>query len=469
MHYHLIGICGTAMASLAGMLQARGHRVTGSDVNVYPPMSTMLQDLGIAVLQGFRAENLNPAPDCVIVGNAIPRGNPEVEETLNRKLLYRSQAEVVKEEFIRGRRSLAVAGTHGKTTTTSIAAWVIDQGGLDPTFLIGGVAQNFGASFRVTDSDYFIIEADEYDTAYFDKGPKFMHYLPELAIVNNIEFDHADIYRDLDAVKLAFRRFMNLVPANGRLIAGWDSPHVRAVVESFGSRLFTTLETFGTSDDAKWQVRNADFSGALSKYAVFCEGRSWGEFQTPLLGEFNLLNCLAVIIAADAWGVSREQIQHALATFKNVKRRAEVRGERKGVVVIDDFAHHPTAVRETLRALRSRYGDRRLIAIFEPRSWSSRLAVFQDDYANAFAAADYVVIASVFDSHKVTEKGRALDTDELIAAISQQHKSAFALPDADQIVSHIVPELRAGDVVAIMSNGGFGGIHDKILTALDAK
>src|SRR4051812_38192117 len=412
MHYYLIGICGTAMASLAGMLQARGHQVTGSDLNVYPPMSTMLQELGINVSHGFKCENLTPTPDCVIVGNAIPRGNPEVEETLRRKLLYRSQAEVVKEEFIRGRHSLAIAGTHGKTTTTSIASWVIDQGGLDPSFLIGGVAQNFGSSFRVTDSDYFIIEADEYDTAYFDKGPKFMHYLPELAIVNNIEFDHADIYRDLDAVKLAFRRFMNLVPANGRLIAGWDSPHVRSVVESFGSRLFTTLETFGTAEDAKWQVRNADFSDALSKFEVFREGRSWGEFQTPLLGEFNLLNCLAVIIAADAWGVSREQIKDALATFKNVKRRAEVRGERKGVVVIDDFAHHPTAVRETLRALRSRYGDRRLIAIFEPRSWSSRLAVFQNDYANAFAAADYIVIASVFDSHKVTEKGRALDTDE---------------------------------------------------------
>ncbi|HEY8409866.1 MAG TPA: Mur ligase family protein, partial [Pyrinomonadaceae bacterium] len=301
MHYHLIGICGTAMASLAGMLQARGHLVTGSDANVYPPMSTMLQDLGILVYNGFDSKNLALAPDCVIVGNAIPRGNPEVEETLNRKLLYRSQAEVVKEEFIRGRHSLAIAGTHGKTTTTSIAAWVMDQGGLNPAFLIGGVAQNFGSSFRVTDSDYFVIEADEYDTAYFDKGPKFMHYLPELAIVNNIEFDHADIYPDLDAVKLAFRRFMNLVPANGRLIAGWDSPHVRAVVESFGPRLFTNVETFGTSEDAKWQVRNADFSGGLSKFEVFREGQAWGNFETPLLGEFNLLNCLAVIIAADAW------------------------------------------------------------------------------------------------------------------------------------------------------------------------
>jgi UDP-N-acetylmuramate: L-alanyl-gamma-D-glutamyl-meso-diaminopimelate ligase len=466
MHYHLIGICGTAMASLAGMLQARGHYVTGSDQNVYPPMSTMLQQLGINVAQGFKRDHLTPTPDCVIVGNAIPRGNPEVEEALKRKLLYRSQAEVVKEEFIRGRHSLAIAGTHGKTTTTSIAAWVIDQGGLDPTFLIGGVAQNFGSSFRVTGSDYFIIEADEYDTAYFDKGPKFMHYLPEIAIVNNIEFDHADIYRDLDAVKLAFRRFMNLVPENGRLIAGWDSPNVRAVVESFGDRLFTRLETFGTSSDAKWQVRNPDFSSGLSRFEVFCDNERWEKFETPLLGEFNLLNCLAVIVAADAWGVSKDKIQDALASFKNVKRRAEVRGEERGVVVIDDFAHHPTAVRETLRALRARYNDRRLIAVFEPRSWSSRLAVFQDDYANAFTSADYVVIAAVFDSQKVTEKGRALDTAALIDAISQQGKPALALPDADQIVAHIIPELRSGDVVAIMSNGGFGGIHEKILSAL---
>ena len=457
------------MASLAGMLQARGHHVTGSDMNVYPPMSTMLEQLGINVSHGFKRENLTPAPDCVIVGNAIPRGNPEVEETLKRKLLYRSQAEVVKEEFIRGRHSLAVAGTHGKTTTTSIAAWVMDQGELNPSFLIGGVAQNFGSSFRVTDSDYFIVEADEYDTAYFDKGPKFMHYLPELAIVNNIEFDHADIYRDLDAVKLAFRRFMNLVPENGRLIAGWDSPNVRTVVESFGEKLFTRLETFGTDSSAKWQVRNADFGEGLSRFEVFCENQSWGEFQTPLVGEFNLLNCLAVIVAADAWGISREKIQSALASFQNVKRRAEVRGEEQGVLVIDDFAHHPTAVRETLRALRAKYRDRRLIAVFEPRSWSSRLAVFQDDYANAFVAADYVVIASVFDSDKVTEKGRALDTRALIDAISQQGKPAFALPDTSQIVTHLVPELRSGDVVAIMSNGGFGGIHERILSALQSK
>jgi UDP-N-acetylmuramate: L-alanyl-gamma-D-glutamyl-meso-diaminopimelate ligase len=468
MHYHLIGICGTAMASLAGMLQARGHRVTGSDENVYPPMSTMLEGLGIPVMQGYRAEHLTPAPDCVIVGNAIPRGNPEVEETLNRKLLYRSQAETVKEEFIRGRRSLVVAGTHGKTTTTSIAAWVMDQGGLDPTFLVGGVVQNFGASFRVTTSDYFIIEGDEYDTAYFDKGPKFMHYLPELAVVGNIEFDHADIYADLHAVKTAFRRLMNLVPGNGRLIAGWDSPVVREVVAEMGERLYTRLETFGTCDDACWQARDLDYTSEPARFTVFREGKEWGRFETTLIGDFNIRNCLAVIVAADAWGIERGAINDALRSFKSVRRRMQVRGIERGVTVIDDFAHHPTAVRETLLALRTKYRERRLIAVFEPRSWSSRLAVFQQDYAHAFKSADYVVIAGVFDSSKATEKGRVLDTDQLIRDIGAQGKPALRLDGADEIVSRLTPELREGDVVAVMSNGGFGGIHDKLLAALKA-
>ncbi|HEV7684839.1 MAG TPA: UDP-N-acetylmuramate:L-alanyl-gamma-D-glutamyl-meso-diaminopimelate ligase [Pyrinomonadaceae bacterium] len=466
MHYHLIGICGTAMAALAGMLQARGHRITGSDENVYPPMSTMLASLGIQVMQGYKAEHLDPAPDCVIVGNAIPRGNAEVETVLERKLLYRSQAEIVKEEFIRGRRSLVVAGTHGKTTTTSIAAWMLDQGGLDPTFLIGGIAQNFGVSFRVTPSDYFVIEGDEYDTAYFDKGPKFMHYLPEITIVNNIEFDHADIYHDLAAVKLAFRRFMNLVPSNGKLIVGWDNEHVREVVASMGQRLFTQLETFGATEDAKWRLSETDFTGELSKFTVTCKGEPWGKFETPLIGDFNLLNCLAVIIAADTWGLSREVIGKALRSFKNVRRRAEIRGEERGVTVIDDFAHHPTAVRETLRGLRNRYQARRLVAVFEPRSWSSRLAVFQNDYASAFAAADHVVIANVFDSQKVSEKGKSLDTNQLIEDIARQDKPAVALPDAEAIIDYLLPQLKEGDVVAIMSNGGFGGIHEKLLDEL---
>lgn len=454
------------MASLAGMLQASGNHVTGSDENVYPPMSTMLEDLGIRVMHGYDVSHLDPLPECVIIGNAIPRGNTEVEETLNRKLNYRSQAEVVKEEFIRGRRSLVVAGTHGKTTTTSIAAWVMECGGLNPSFLVGGVAQNFDASFRVTNSDYFIIEGDEYDTAYFDKGPKFMHYLPDVAIVNNIEFDHADIYSDLAAVKLAFRRLMNLVPGNGRLIAGWDCPHVREVVSEMGRKLFTKIETFGTCDDADWQARDIDYKSDLARFRVFREGAEWAEFQTPLIGHFNVRNCLAVIVAADAWGVERKAIQDALATFKSVRRRAEVRGTVRGVTVIDDFAHHPTAVRETLLALHTKYEGQRLIAIFEPRSWSSRLAVFQEDYARAFAPADYVVIAGVFDSGKATEKGSVLDTNRLIEEIAAQGKPAFNIDGVDRIVAHLAPELCAGDVVAVMSNGGFGGIHQKLLGAL---
>jgi UDP-N-acetylmuramate: L-alanyl-gamma-D-glutamyl-meso-diaminopimelate ligase len=466
MHYHLIGICGTAMASLAGMLQARGHHVTGSDENIYPPMSTMLAGLGIPIMRGYAGEHLGAAPDCVVIGNAIPRGNPEVEETLNRRLVYRSQAEVVKEEFIRGRRSLVVAGTHGKTTTTSLAAWVIDQAGLDPSFLVGGVVQNFGASFRVTGSGYFIIEGDEYDTAYFDKGPKFMHYLPELAVVNNIEFDHADIYADLDAVKLAFRRLMNLVPGNGKLIAGWDSPYVRDVVASMGSKLFTRLETFGMYDDARWQARDIDFAEGQTRFSVLRDGRKWAEFETPLIGEFNVRNCLAVIISADAWGIDRKAIADALSTFKSVSRRCEVRGEVNGVTVIDDFAHHPTAVRETLIALRTKYPRRRIIAVFEPRSRTSCHATFQDAYVDAFLPADYVIVSRVYDAQRAAEMGGVLDITRMIENIAAQNKPAFAITDVAEIVQRLATEARSDDVIAIMSNGAFGGIHEKLLAAL---
>ena len=466
MHYHLIGICGTAMASLAGMLQARGHKVTGSDQNVYPPMSTQLENLGIEILTGYKAENADIGADCTIVGNAISRGNAELEEVLNRKLLYRSQAEIVKEEFIRGRRSLVIAGTHGKTTTTSLATWVMEVGGLDPNFLVGGIVQNFGASFRVSESDFFVIEGDEYDTAYFDKKPKFMHYLPETAIVNNVEFDHADIYRDLQEIKFQFSRLMNLVPGNGHLIVGIDSPVAREVLDEMRPKLHTNIETFGTSDEAKWQARYIDFSGDKTRFTVFKDGHSWSEFETNLIGEFNVRNALAVIIAADAWGISKEKIQEAFSTFKSVKRRVEVRGIERGVTVIDDFAHHPTAVEETLKALKQKYEGKRLIAVFEPRSWSSRLAVFQEKYERAFAYADYVIIAGVYNTSKASELGAVLDTDELVKQIELQGKPSFSLPDADAIVAHLAPELKENDVVAIMSNGGFGGIHDKILDVL---
>ncbi len=454
------------MASLAGMLQARGHKVTGSDQNVYPPMSTQLQELGIEILTGYKAENADIGADCTIVGNAISRGNAELEEVLNRKLLYRSQAEIVKEEFIRGRRSLVIAGTHGKTTTTSIATWVAECGGLNPSFLVGGIVQNFGASFRVTDSEHFVIEGDEYDTAYFDKKPKFMHYLPEIAVVNNIEFDHADIYNNIEDIKFEFSRLMNLVPSNGRLIVGVDSPIVREVLDEMHGKLHTNIETFGTSDDAKWQARYIDFSGDVTRFTVFKDGHSWSEFETNLIGEFNVRNCLAVIIAADAWGISKEQMQEAFRTFKSVKRRVEIRGVIGGVTVIDDFAHHPTAVEETLKALKTKYKNNRLIAVFEPRSWSSRLAVFQEPYTKAFSYADYVVIAGVYNTSKASELGKVLDVAELVEDIKLQGKPAMSFPDADAIVEHLAPELKEGDVVAIMSNGGFGGIHDKILNVL---
>jgi UDP-N-acetylmuramate: L-alanyl-gamma-D-glutamyl-meso-diaminopimelate ligase len=466
MHYHLIGICGTAMASLAGMLLARGHEVTGSDQNVYPPMSTQLESLGIEIMQGYTAENSDLARDVTVVGNTITRGNPELEEVLNRKLIYRSQAEVVREEFIRGRHSLVIAGTHGKTTTTSLAAWMCEVGGLDPSFLVGGVVQNFGNSFRVTESDYFVIEGDEYDTAFFDKKPKFMSYLPEIAIVNNIEFDHADIYKDLDAIKWQFSRLMNLVPGNGRLICGIDSPVVVEVLEQMKGKLHTTVETFGLSDTAKWQARNIQFSASGTKFEVWSDGERWGEFSTRMIGEFNVRNALAVIIAADAWGISQAKMQQAFDSFESVKRRMEIRGVERGVTVIDDFAHHPTAVDETLKALRQRYPENRLIAVFEPRSRSSRLSVFADKYRAAFEHADHIIIAGVFNPEDARTYGDVLDVPKLVSDIAASGKSAMTLEDADAIVARLGPEMRDGDVVAVMSNGGFGGIHDKLLASL---
>ncbi len=454
------------MASLAGMLQASGHKVTGSDQNVYPPMSTQLEALGIEILNGYRPENVDVGADVYVVGNAISRGNPELEEVLDRRLMYRSQAEIIQEEFIRGKRSLVVAGTHGKTTTTSIAAWICETGGLRPGFLVGGVVQNFGQSFRVPPAQHFVIEGDEYDTAYFDKKPKFMHYLPEIAIVNNIEFDHADIYRDLQDIKFQFSRLMNLVPGNGCLIVGVDSPVAAEVLAEMRPKLFTNIETFGTGAEARWQARDIDFSGDKTSFAVYRDGLPFGNFETHLIGEFNVRNCLAVIVAANFWGISNASIQEALDTFLSVKRRMEIRGEVGGVTVIDDFAHHPTAVEETLKALRMKYKGRRLVAVFEPRSWSSRLAVFQEPYGRAFSWADQVLIAGVYNTDKAGEIGKVLDVKELVAEIAASGKVAEYFPDADAIVEHLAPQLRAGDVVAIMSNGGFGGIHDKLLSRL---
>jgi UDP-N-acetylmuramate: L-alanyl-gamma-D-glutamyl-meso-diaminopimelate ligase len=378
MHYHLIGIAGTAMASLAALLRAKGHRVTGSDQGVYPPMSTMLDELGIAYAPRFDPANLDPAPNVVVVGNAISRGNEELEAVLDRRLHYTSGANVIKEEFLRGRHVIAVAGTHGKTTTTSILSWLLEAAGMNPSFLIGGVAENFGASSRLTDSEYFVIEADEYDTAYFDKGPKMWHYLPQTAVVTNVEFDHADIYRDDVAYRFAFARFINLIPRTGTLVVGWETAVARelsekspAPVESFG------LEPADAQGNPRWRAVGVDYRPSGTVFEVYHGNDRLGVVETPLSGAFNVRNCLAAIAAARAVGAEWSAIVEGLRTFRSVRRRMEIRGEVRGVTVIDDFAHHPTAVRETIEATRQRFGDRRVIAIFEPRSYTAQRREFQ--------------------------------------------------------------------------------------------
>jgi UDP-N-acetylmuramate: L-alanyl-gamma-D-glutamyl-meso-diaminopimelate ligase len=467
-HYYLLGIGGTAMGSLAGLLQEAGHRVTGSDENVYEPMASLLKDRGISYAEGYRPENLEPRPDMVIVGNAISRGNPELEHLLNTKIPYTSAAATIKEEFIRGRTSIAVAGTHGKTSTTSILAWVLEVAGFNPSFLIGGVAENFGTSFRLTDSQYFVIEADEYDTAYFDKGPKMWHYLPDIGIVNNIEFDHADIYRDEEAYKFAFARFINLIPSQGRLVAGWDSPIVRELApKSFAPIESYAFDAESTDPDveAKWRAVDVTF-GEVTRYRVMYGGTEWGRVETPLAGAFNVRNCLAAIAVAESLGADRARVLESLKTYKSVRRRMEVRGVANGVTIIDDFAHHPTAVRETLEGTRQKYAGRRIVAVFEPRSYTAQRREFQKPYEDALGAADEIILAGLFHPERYDAQ-TALRPDEMIASWKSRGRVAQYLPNVDDIVSSIAKTAKSGDVVLIMSNGGFGGIHDKLLAALN--
>jgi UDP-N-acetylmuramate: L-alanyl-gamma-D-glutamyl-meso-diaminopimelate ligase len=461
-HYHLIGICGTAMASLAGMLVARGQKVTGSDQNVYPPMSIELDRLGIPVNEGFRAENLVQRPDVIVVGNAITRGNPELEFALNEKMYLTSMPALIKDNFIRGHHSIVIAGTHGKTTTTSLMAWAMERAGANPSFLIGGVAENFNASFRITDGDYFVIEGDEYDTAYFDKGPKFMHYLPDTVILNNVEFDHADIYRDLDAVKFAFSRLINLIPGKGNLFAGWDSDHVRDLAPG----ALCNVESFGTEDDPRWRATDLDFSGEMTSFTVLEGGRLFGRYNTPLVGIYNVRNCLGVIAACERLGFDRIAVAESLAEFKSVKRRMEIRGKVRGVTVIDDFAHHPTAVRETLLAARQRYPGQRLVAVFEPRSYTAQRRDLQQSFVLALAGADKIVIAGLFHPERYTTD-TAISPTQMVEALRANDREADFIVSADDIVIHLLPRLQKGDVVVVMSNGSFGGIHEKLLRRLD--
>ncbi|MBA3657219.1 MAG: UDP-N-acetylmuramate:L-alanyl-gamma-D-glutamyl-meso-diaminopimelate ligase [Gemmatimonadaceae bacterium] len=467
LHYHLIGIAGTAMASLAGLLKQAGHRVTGSDENVYPPMSDELQSMGIEYAIGYKPENLDSSPDVVVVGNAISRGNAELESALERKLYYTSAAATIKEEFIRGKHSIAVAGTHGKTSTTSLLAWTLECAGKNPSFLIGGVAENFGKSYRLTDSDLFVIEADEYDTAYFDKGPKMWHYLPDTAIVNNIEFDHADIYRDEEAYNFAFARFINLIPGNGQLIAGWDSPLVRSLAaKSFAPVQYFSYDGEAPLEEGKgWTASNVSFGEDGTRFTVIRDGMEWGVLQMPMTGAFSVRNALAVIAAATAVGAEHAGISEAFRSYKSVKRRMEVRGEAGGVLVIDDFAHHPTAVRETMAAIRQKYAGRRVIAIFEPRSYTAQRREFQKDYEQALSSADEIVFGGLFHPERYT-KETAIDPHALVGSWRAAGIAAEHIADPDEIVEYLRPRLKARDVVLVMTNGGFGGIHGKLLKAL---
>jgi UDP-N-acetylmuramate: L-alanyl-gamma-D-glutamyl-meso-diaminopimelate ligase len=462
MRIHLIGVAGTAMATLAALLKHRGHDVSGSDEHVYPPMSDFLAAERINVMEGYRAEHVSPAPDLVVVGNAISRGNAELEAVLDRGIRYASLPETIRDQWLWDAHSIVIAGTHGKTTTTALTGWVLTAAGADPTVLIGGIARNFGddgASYRIGQGAAFVIEGDEYDSAYFDKTAKFLKYLPDVAVVNNIEFDHADIYRDIDEVRLAFRRLVNLVPRNGLTLLGIDSPDAAALAANARSR----VQTFGLSERAEWRAFDVR-SVAGSTFRVRRSTDDLGEFTMPLLGDHNVRNALAAIAIGVDLGLGVEQLRRGLAAFKGVKRRLEVVGEARGITVYDDFAHHPTAVDETLKAVRRAAPGKRIWAIFEPRSASSCRRIFQDDFARAFAGADEVVIASVFRSTLPPDE--RLSESKLVDDLTTKNVRARHLPDVDAIVTAVSKDARDGDLIVVMSNGGFGGIHRKLLTAL---
>jgi UDP-N-acetylmuramate: L-alanyl-gamma-D-glutamyl-meso-diaminopimelate ligase len=456
-HIHLIGICGTAMASLAGMLQQRGFHVTGSDAAAYPPMSDFLASLGIPLAQPFAAANLDFRPDLIVVGNAISRGNVELERVLNDRMDFCSLPQILHDEFLRGKEVLVVAGTHGKTTTTSMLAWIFHSAGMNPSFLIGGIAENFGSSFQLGKGRHFILEGDEYDTAFFDKGPKFLHYFPDSVILTSVEFDHADIYKDLDAVETAFKRLVNLIPQRGRIVAFDRGESLERCLE----KAFCPVERYGSGGKTSWQVANLQLEPALTGWTVLHNGKAWADFEFPMAGEYNVWNATAAAALAAGCGISKEAIAVALKTFKSVKRRLEVRAEINGITIIDDFAHHPTAIASTLAALRARYRGARLWAILEPRSNTLRRNVFQDDLAKSLAVADEIIVANVFKSEAIPEAER-LNLDAVIVGVTQHGRRARLAADADAIVQMAAPELKPGDVVAILSNGGFGGIYDKL-------
>lgn len=455
-HIHFIGICGTAMGSVAAALKERGFVVTGSDEKVYPPMSTFLEERGVKLMEGYRPENIPVDADLIVVGNAISRGNKELESVLNRKLSYLSLPETLKLFFLRGKHNLVVTGTHGKTTTTSLLTWVMRDAGLDPSFLIGGIARNLGQGCSLHDSKYTVIEGDEYDTAFFDKRSKFLHYLPELVIVNNIEFDHADIFENLDAIKLSFRRLLNVVPSEGMVLINGDDPNCIDVAKDCRAPLIEV----GFSPNAARHIRDVRYHADGSEFTLLDR-----TFKTSLIGEYNIRNCAMAISAAHFYGVPLDAIARAIASFEGVKRRQEVRGTVRGITVIDDFGHHPTAIRETLRGLHHQYPGRRLWALFEPRSNTTRRAVFQHDLPRALCEADGVILSQVARMDQLKPEDR-LDPERVVSDIAAAGKPAFYEPDVDAIITRLKANVRERDVIVVLSNGGFGGIHERLLKEL---
>jgi UDP-N-acetylmuramate: L-alanyl-gamma-D-glutamyl-meso-diaminopimelate ligase len=460
---HLIGICGTAMATLAALLKSRGYDVRGSDQNVYPPMSDFLLQQGITTFQGYAAEHITADIDLVVVGNAISRGNAELEEVLDRKIRYCSLPEAVRDHFLWAARSVVITGTHGKTTTTSLTGWLLAHGGADPSVFVGGIAENFESSYRIGGGRDFVIEGDEYDSAFFDKTAKFLKYLPDIAVVNNIEFDHADIYPDLDAIRLAFRRFVNLVPRRGLLLLGADNADALALRTHARCR----VETFGLSDGTTWQAHDLRTSSTTTTFGVRRDKASIGTFELPLLGTYNVRNALAAIAVGAAAGLNTDTMAEGLKKFRGVRRRLEHRGTASGVAVYDDFAHHPTAIGETLDGVRSAFPDRRIWAIFEPRSATSCRRIFQADFARALRRADRVILPAVFRS--TLPDGERLSAEVLVQDLREAGTDARYIPDIAEIVRTVAAEARSGDLVIVMSNGGFDNIHQKLLAALEER
>ena len=458
---HLIAVCGTAMGALACMLKDLGYEVTGSDQKVYPPMSRFLAARGIPVMDGFRAENLSYGPDLVVVGNAVPRVNPEAVECERLGLPYCSMPQAINRFVASGKQTLMVTGTHGKTTTSALLAWVLQTAGRDPSFVIGGILKNFDSNYRLGQGRDIVIEGDEYDTAFFDKGPKFLHYVPAATVLTSIEFDHADIYRDLAHVKSAFRRLVGGLDRESLLVACDGDAAIDEVIAGAPA----PVQRYGSADGSDWRLGPTRVDPPWTSFEVLRAGISFGRFRTPMIGRHNLLNALSVIAVADHLGIPGTALAEALETFQGIRRRQEIRGEKRGILVMDDFAHHPTAVRETIAAVRSAYPGRRLVAVFEPRTNSSMRKVFQPVYPQSFDGADRICIRKPSMLEKVPEAER-FSAEALVAELQGQGRDAVFFADTDSIIASVVATGRSGDVVLIMSNGGFDNIHERLLEAL---